>query len=334
MKNYIYDAMWSQDLEDAIEADKAKPLIMEMYYKYGFKAYAMSSHGYVVEEFDQDTNTWGSTHKSVNKYMMTLDGLPYCQVYVDDMSPKKTDYCFYSPYFEKERGRDRQDKRTIRSAKISGLMRMLDKYKCVVDTPERVLGADALHYIYSVTYQNLSRAARHSDKPQHPSRQQYEVLEAYMTGKKLPTEKNEELKKLFDIWSKEVETERHALDKVKTMFGNEFYIIAESCQGEGLCIGKGKFNFIHNEMRNVPFEITDSFQRIKSIDEVDDSLKTMLTMYKVWEEINTPSHYKVKDKILSHDTGYIKDLDMVITHSNHARDFFGMNVLIIPMETE
>ena len=37
MKNYIYDRMWSQELEDAIEQDKVKPLIMELYYKYGMK---------------------------------------------------------------------------------------------------------------------------------------------------------------------------------------------------------------------------------------------------------------------------------------------------------
>jgi hypothetical protein len=333
MKNYIYDAMWTQELEDTIENDKARPLIMEMFYKHGLRAYevdVVTKWGQSYSELNEEAY---QGEIRINRFMLTLDGLPYCQVYVEEVTKGKTDYCFYSPYFEKERGRDRQDKRTIRSAKISGLMRMLDKYKCVQDSPEKVLGQDPMWYIPATTSSLIRRMTKVPDRPAFPQEQQYEVLKAYMTGDKLTMEKQDEYKKLLDIWTQQVQTEQHTVNKVRSMFGNDFYLVIET-PSEGICYGKAKFNFEGDGLKQSSYEITDSFQRVKSLDDVDDILKTALTMFKVWEESNTPSHYKVKDKLLSLNTGYIPDLEMVLATGNHSRDNFGMNFLAIPMETE
>ena len=333
MKNYIYDNMWTQELEDTIENDKAKPLIMEMFYKHGFRVYDAEAYTNWGQSYAELKEEFYNQEKRINKFMLTLDGLPYCQVYVDEVAQGKTEYCFYSPYFEKERGRDQQDKRTVRSAKISGLMRMLEKYGCVQDSPEKIITSDSMHFIPSSVGTHIIRNSGLPSKPIHSQLQQYEVLEAYMTGKRFTVEKDDELKKLFDIWAKEVETERHAVSKVQLMFGNEFYLVIET-GGDGICYGKIKFNFDKDSIRGATYEVTDSFQRVKSIDDVDDEIKPALTMYKIWSESNVPEHYQNKGKIISNDTGYIKDLEMVVTAGRYGSDDFSMRFLAIPLETE
>lgn len=340
MKNYIYEPMWSQELEDIIENDKAKPLIMEMFYKHGFRVYDVARTNRMLGEVDEEGNVHDVTRASY-KFMLTLDGLPYCQVFVDDATYKSTTYCYYSPFYKKERGHDETDRHTIRSAKISGLMRILDKYKCVVETPEVVLGTDATYYIPNVAHQVFLREGEgkgYIGKPDFSNTQQYEVLHAYMTGTKLTVEKDAELKNIFDIWTKSVETERHANDKVRSMYGNDFYILAETI-GKGICVGKARFKYeeyADKLMRNPPFEITDSFLRVNSLDELEgyDDLKAMVTMYKVWRDANTPAHYLTDDKIISRDSGYVKDLDVVVStvHRGYMSEPFNIRLLAIPIE--
>jgi len=341
MKNYIYEPMWSQELEDIVENDKAKPLIMEMFYKHGFRVYDATKTNRMLGEVDEEGNVHNAVRASY-KFMLTLDGLPYCQVYVDDTTYNSaTSYCYYSPFYKKERGHDETDRHTIRSAKISGLMRILDKYKCVVDTPEAVLGTDAAYYIPNIAHQVFLREGEgkgYISKPDFSAIQQYEVLNAYMTGTKLTVEKEAEFKNIFDIWTKSVETERHANDKVRLMYGNDFYILAETV-GEGICVGKGRFRYeeyADKLMRNPPFEITDSFQRVRTLDELEgcDDLKAMITMYKVWRDSNTPAHYITDSMIISRDTEYIKDLDIVNSSVNRGYQFepFNIRLLAIPIE--
>jgi hypothetical protein len=331
MRNYIYDNSWSQELEDLIEKDLAKPLIMEMFYKHGLRAYdVISTKGVAYDKDDEMIEVFQ------HKYMMTLDGLPYCQVYVDELRDGKLQYCFYSPYFEKERGRDRDDKRTVRASKISGLMRMLEKYKCVQDDPLEVIGTSTLNYAVSSTISELTKGSKGNRTSLHSS-EQYEILNAYMTGTKLPTNKHEEIKKVFDIWHKEVETERHAITKAQSLYGSEFYVLAES-KAKGICIGKAKFNFkSEGTIVDMKVEITDGFQRVSSLDELNDidDVKAFMTMYKVYMESREDKAYRIKQmpegKLIVSDSGYFPDMEYYCTSANYSVTNFSMNVLILPI---
>ena len=331
MRNYIYDNSWTQEIEDLIEVDKAKPLIMEMFYKHGLRAYdVISTKGVTYDKDDEMIEVFQ------HKYMMTLDGLPYCQVYVEELRDNKIQYCFYSPFFEKERGRDRDDKRTVRASKISGLMRMLEKYKCVQDDPLEVFGKGTFHYAVSSTVSELTKGARGNRSSLH-STEQFEILNAYMTGNKLPTDKHEKYKKVFDIWHEEVETERHAVAKAQSLYGNEFYVIAES-KAKGICIGKAKITFkSYDSIMDTNVEITDGFQRVTSLDELTDidDVKSFMTMYKVYMESQTDKAYRIKQmpegKLIVADSGYFPDMEYYSTSANYSVSNFSMNVLILPI---
>lgn len=333
MQNYIYDNSWTQELEDLIGVDKAKPLIMEMFYKHGLRAYdVISTKDVAYDKNDEMIEVFQ------HKYMMTLDGLPYCQVYVNELRDGKLQYCFYSPFFEKERGRDRDDKRTVRASKISGLMRMLEKYKCVQDDPLEVFGKGTFNYAVSSTVSELTKGARGNRSSLH-STEQFEILNAYMTGNKLPTDKHEKYKKVFDIWHEEVETERHAVAKAQSLYGNEFYVIAES-KAKGICIGKAKVIFKSTDsIMDTNVEITDGFQRVASLDELTDidDVKSFITMYKVYMESQTDKAYRIKQmpegKIIVSDSGYFPDMEYYSTSANYSVSNFSMNVLILPIGT-
>ena len=331
MRNYIYDNSWTQELEDLIEVDKAKPLIMEMFYKHGLRAYdVISTKGLT---YDKDDEMIEYIH---HKYMMTLDGLPYCQVYVDELRDGKLQYCFYSPFFEKERGRDRDDKRTVRASKISGLMRMLEKYKCVQDDPLEVIGVGTFNYAVSSTVSELTKGSR-GNRSSLQSTEQFEILNAYMTGNKLPTDKHEKYKKVFDIWHEEVETERRAVAKAQSLYGNEFYVLAES-KAKGICIAKAKFTFkSEDSIMESKVEITDGFQRVASLDELTDidDVKSFMTMYKVYMESQPDKAYRIKQmpegKLIVADSGYFPDMEYYCTSANYSVSNFSMNVLILPI---
>jgi hypothetical protein len=329
MQNYIYDNSWSQELEDLIEKDLAKPLIMEMFYKHGLRVYDVTEFK-PYEPFNEDT---GSETNYNYKYMMTLDGLPYCQVFVEKVGKDKVQYCFYSPYFEKERGKDKTDKRTVRASKISGLMRMLEKYKCVKDDPLDVIGREAITYAVTSTVNDAMREVKNNSR-YFGAKEQYAVLNAYMTGTKLPTNKHEEIKKVFDIWHKEVETERHANEKARSLYGNEFYILAES-KSHGICIGKAKINFKTDEvLMDRDVEVTDGFQRVASLDDLDDidDLKPILTMYKVYMEGHPDYSRRIREgKVLVSTTGYNPDLEVYGASANYSAGEFAMNILMIPI---
>lgn len=334
MKNYIYDAMWSQELEDLVENDKAKPLIMEMYYKYGLKVYGVTSTSRLVGEVDEQGFVHEKTRQT-HKFMMTLDGLPYCQVYVDEAGAK-SEYCFFSVYYEKERGKTRDDKRTIRSARISGLLRMLDKYKCVVDGVDKIICTDTLNSVTHGVYSEhiKGRKLMSYDRPKFDNAQFLDILGCVVTGRKPTVEAMEHYKKVFDILDKEAQDVRQAEDIIKSIVGGEMYVIAED-HHEGICVGKIKLNLAEG-FRVGGFEVTDGFQRLPSLEDYPeyDLLKPTLLMYKIkYEQDMQKEGYTIEThRLIQRMQGYIPDLDIVTTATPYNNsNSFSVRYMFIPV---
>ena len=118
MKRYIYQGTWSQELEDAVETSISKPIVEEMFYKFGLTVYAKSN-------------------RKDDSFLMTMEGLPYCEVYAEKVLNIKTgeeciSYAYYSDHYAKERGQDSEDKRTLRSVKLSKLISTIEKNKALM----------------------------------------------------------------------------------------------------------------------------------------------------------------------------------------------------------
>jgi hypothetical protein len=163
------------------------------------------------------------------------------------------------------------------------------------------------------------------------------LAEAYFDEVKLKPDTKQQIKEWFDSRKKWEQTERQALDKVKETFGKEFYILAESYQDVGICIGKGKLNFKDDGIRDCEFEVTDSFQRVADISEYPEfeELKAPLTMYKVYMESKYPSQMEmlkqINKNIIGGGGGYNSDLNMYGLSLGGSMDAFGMSLLVIPV---
>jgi hypothetical protein len=134
MKPYIFAECYDEALENLIENDRAKPLIEEMFYQYGLKV--MHSIPLLRVKYGKDvtyvSNFELATSVDVisHAFILTLDGLPYCAVYVADLD--KPTYCYYSLFYHKDRAKYGNDDRgTLRSIHIDSLLKNIDKNKAM-----------------------------------------------------------------------------------------------------------------------------------------------------------------------------------------------------------
>jgi hypothetical protein len=134
MKPYIFAECYDEALENLIEKDRAKPLIEEMFYQYGLKV--MHSIPLLRVKYGKDVTYVSSFELATsvdvisNAFILTLDGLPYCAVYVADLD--KPTYCYYSLFYHKDRAKYGNDDRgTLRSIHIDNLLKTIDKNKAM-----------------------------------------------------------------------------------------------------------------------------------------------------------------------------------------------------------
>lgn len=135
MKPYIFAECYDEALENLIEKDRAKPLIEEMYYQYGLKVMhsipvARVKFGKEIMYTSNFFHELTDKNDCSNAFILTLDGLPYCAVYVADLD--KPTYCYYSLFYHKDRAKYGNDDRgTLRSIHIDSLLKTIDKNKAM-----------------------------------------------------------------------------------------------------------------------------------------------------------------------------------------------------------
>jgi hypothetical protein len=134
MKPYIFAECYDEALENLIEKDRAKPLIEEMFYQYGLKV--MHSIPLLRVKYGKDVTYTSnfelatSVDNISNAFILTLDGLPYCAVYVAELD--KPTYCYYTLFYHKDRAKYGNDDRgTLRSIHIDSLLKNIDKNKAM-----------------------------------------------------------------------------------------------------------------------------------------------------------------------------------------------------------
>lgn len=300
MKKYMYKATWTQELEDDIENSISKPLVEEMFYKYGLTVYAKS------KEFK-------------NSFIMTMDGLPYCEVYIENWLNIKTGareniHCYYSEYYAKDRGGDLKDKRTIRSNKMFKLLSTINKKKALMP--------DHTFLLTSYLLETILGEIKVKIKP-HNNRKYIgdikvsavEKLLNYAINKTpLSGEELKDYKVILDKWIKLDDDERRTTERVKAMMYNEMYAIAETGD-KGFVIAS--FKVIDYTDSRFVYEIIKPFQRVLSLDDYEhiDEIRPVLTMYKLYKE---PLNQSITRYELSNvEKTYIEDLGIVTAFDSY-----------------
>ena len=137
MKPYILKEKYTEKLDKLIDANKAKPLIEELFYQYGLKvmeytvlarvSYGKDYSHVLAQHPDEDLL---DKNNLVTGFILTLDGLPYACVYVaEEIKPT---YCYYSVAYSKQRAKfGNVDRGTLRSIHINTLVKNIEKHNAI-----------------------------------------------------------------------------------------------------------------------------------------------------------------------------------------------------------
>lgn len=300
MKNYMYEPMWSQEIEDMIESGdltEVKPLVEEMFYKYGLQVYDID----ILKR----------------KVYMTLDGLPYCDVSAETNNDGGITYLYRSDYYAKERGRDFDDRHTFYSNKLSSLMKALEKKGAVATSTE-----DALNYnLIGATIRQLEQGIKNTSKSawDMDAGHMHEMLKVYfgeIDKSDISEESIKHCKVILDTYNKADDNKRHRQERIDSFVANGLYVIGKD-YGSGYIMGK--ISMSKDKDNRTITVIEEPFHRVKSISEstLFSNLSGVIPLIKVYFEQRKGSYSFMGDEsdvMIPVTDHYFEDLDVCTTY--------------------
>jgi len=336
--NHIYENFYTPELAQAIDADKVKPLIMDINKKYGLQVFQVVP----LKNFKSYYHN-GNNALSPNVFFLTSphNGLMYGAVWaevVGNDSDTKITYNYFSRSFKKSRGWDYINSRTLSSIKISTLMRSIGTHKAIADV-KPYLGTvlmpkndvSDLSRIVQYTVKGSDDVHRMQRVPNSLSTNaMMSLLETYMGIKNRIDVHPDHNKDIVDIYlnlKQASHIENEVRTKKKHVLNRELYAIVVDAKANGYAIGKIKVELDSQDI----YTITEPFVRVADLDQYKeiDKIRPMLTMFKVHTDEDAQGG-RLGDLVLK-SSKYYEDLD-VINHSpqyNYANEV-GNNYLFIP----
>ena len=280
MSDYIFNGCESEELEQTILNNKALPLIRELAFKHKLK---------VLKTIRTNEAADGGVNFVMTKSEGTVAGFPIGEVsYVTDRTYKLgeemfTDYfSYYSPYFEKSRGRTDRDRRTIKIKKLASLMSTLKRMNVIPDDIDiQNLQVDSMRDGYRRVASSLGRVDRDSVLE---SKHIQALVKNVIDGLPVPTDMLHICKRQLDIYNEADRIESDKINELKRMFATEFYAIGANRNGD-MMVGTLRLDmdFKQYSPERNEFKLVKPFKYIKSIEEAPEIIPIM-TMLKVASE--------------------------------------------------
>jgi hypothetical protein len=280
MSDYIFNGCESEELEQTILNNKAFPLIRELAFKYKLK---------VLKTVRSNDVADGGVNFVMTKSEGTVAGFPIGEAsYISERTYKLgeesyTDcFCYYSPYFEKSRGRTDRDRRTIKIQKLASLMSTLKRMEAIPeDIDIQNLQVDSMRDGYRRVASSLGRVDRDSVLE---SKHIQALVKNVINGVPVTTDILEICKRQLDIYNEADKIESDKTNELMRMFGKEFYAIGANRNGD-MMVGTLRLEMDYRQYspeRN-EFKLIKPFKYIKSIEEAPEIIPIM-TMLKVASE--------------------------------------------------
>ena len=257
MSTMFYDGFEGSITE--LKALDVFPLIREMVFTYGLRVIRETQKG------------WLLGHAS--------NGIAVGKVFVRLNDDGKTEYCYTSPYFRKERGNSDDDRRTLRSIKISSLMTSIKKMKAIpsakdMEEKKTSLLSKPVNYMK----RKMGDSRKHTDI--HPNT--LHALLAHYFGENpnsLGLSIDQDIcKNIFDKFNKADTLKAMKMEKTTEFFCNPFYMIGVDEFGDFM-IGKVQLGSLTNETKE--YTMVEPFKRYKNIEEGYPELIPFMTMMKL-----------------------------------------------------
>ena len=297
--NYIYEGLDpTGEVEAKLLADRVFPLVRELRFKYNLQA---------VAEYKIDNARYQAFT------LCNQSGINIARVYYDQ---DEEQFCYYSNFYQKDRGSDSADRRTLRSKKLSLLMANIKKNN-VIPTDEFILLSHNIvvgHYRYAV--EKVVDAVGSSGKSQILSPDETQaLLEIVLNGKdnnSLACETQNKFKQTLDNYQ-EKDNIKKKQDEAVEKFFKLCYMVSVDKRGQ-FVVGVVTHNKEVKVSKQLYYSIVKPFKRVANLEDYPELLSCM-PMLKVYSE------EKFKDEVDEYWGGfvprfngkYIADLDMIIS---------------------
>jgi len=295
MSTMFYDGFEGSMTE--LKASDTFPLIREMVFTYGLKVVRETKKGWLLCHADNGI--------AVGKAFTRLN------------DEGKTEYCYASPYFRKERGSGDDDRHTLRSIKISSLMTSIKKMKAIPSAKDMEEKKTSL-LSKPVTYmkRSLGDSRKHADI--HPDT--LHALLAHYFGENSDSLglsiDNTICKNIFDKFNKADTLKAVKAERTNEFFCNPFYMIGADEFGD-LMIGKVQLGSPLTDSNQC--KIVEPFKRYRNIEEGYPELIPFMTMMKLVYETKDVS--KEPKSNLPYTDIYDEALNAVFFYEGRATHF-------------
>jgi hypothetical protein len=297
MSRYILEGFGSDELEQSLKNSRVFPLVRDLCHKFGLKVLA-------------ETDLAG---KQAFQLCLT-NGMAVGKAFVRDIDVNDsltTEYCYRSPYYRKERGRDEDDKTTLRSTKVSSLIATINRVKAIPDIPKLLdKKMDKLSDAIGLMERKMGSTYKSTSELQADEIQA--LLCAFLgespNGNHITID-TIKCKKVLDKYNEADRVRVKKLEEVDRFFRNPFYMIGADKFGHFI-VGKVK---ITGEKQ---YDIVEPFKRYKDITERDDLIPVM-TMTKLAYE----DKQSMQNKYIPIVDMYDENLDAVFFYESQATHY-------------
>ena len=297
MSRYILEGFGSDELEQSLKNSRVFPLVRDLCHKFGLKVLA-------------ETDLAG---KQAFQLCLT-NGMAVGKAYVRDIDVNDsltTEYCYRSPYYRKERGRDEDDKTTLRSTKVSSLIATIGRVKAIRSIDEMVAKKmGKLSDAIEIMERKMGSTFKSTSELQADEIQA--LLCAFLgespNGNHITID-TIKCKKVLDKYNEADRVRVKKLEEVDRFFRNPFYMIGADKFGHFI-VGKVKIT------GDKQYDIVEPFKRYKDITERDDLIPVM-TMTKLAYE----GKQSMQNKYIPIVDMYDENLDAVFFYESQATHY-------------
>ncbi len=292
-----------QDLNLAMEiaTSNAKALVRELCFKYDLKVL-------------QSVSKFGA--EGGKAFMLVKDGwnpigVAYTRIQRDNDDKEYVEYCFYNHFYEKSRGRNNDDRHTLRSKKISSLITTIKKLKAMPE-PALAMRSHITQWGDGVDhFENALGRQRKSIDRFHP--EDLHTLLQYIVGESPNTNMTVELqnkcKSVLDEYRNIDRINEATRNELNRLFGNAVYVVGANDINQ-LVVGVVKCINPHERNRQ-NFEIIKPLTLIDNFDEYPE----LLTVITMWKASNDHDQKKLLAGHIPRTCSVVKDLDLVIDYN-------------------
>jgi hypothetical protein len=297
------------NLAMAIATSECKLLVREICFKYDLKVMR------TVERKDAIHN---------KAFLLVRDGWNpigevYARILYDNDGREFTEYCFYSHYYEKARGKNTDDRHTLRSKKISSLMTTIKKMKAIPSDAVATMRKHTMQWGQNISsYEGslgLERKAV-SDAGFHAS--DLQAMMEHVLGESpntnMTTAIQDKCKIALDKYKEIDKLNAATRQELSRLFDTAFYVLGAS-HTDTLVVGIARCtNTLSAQSRSqYNFEMIKPVKLVENLEEFPELL-SVTTMWKAQRE-SEGNNRKLLGGVLPTTTSTVnKELDLVIDY--------------------